>query len=312
MKLFRPNIHRRRNNSSGLLKNQPVDNRVKSRTVKRSTPRKSLFSTFSNRLSLSRMGMKKRALPKISRNQPRKRAFSLGYKYLIFFLALLALAGLLYWLIQQPYFKIQEISIEKLSTTNSVVFVTDQMIQEETKNWVNSSVFTFSRKDELKKIKDKYLPLEEVHIQVKFPNKVRITYKERLQKAMLKTKNDSLFLDEQGFLFASHEVVPNLPILEDSQNDWFVGSTLELQKFQFAISSVLSFNRLQLTPRNYVFEGNHDLKVVTQEGYTILFDTNKNFDLQFATLEVLLQDLKTTGKNYKQIDLRFDRPYVRE
>lgn len=227
-------------------------------------------------------------------------------------IALLTIACL-YLLFRSDIFLIRVISFERKDAEMNVVqLISQKDIEDESRYWSTFSFFTFQAENEEKRILSKFPVLEEFKITKKFPQELKVSYKERKQEAIVKAKNGNFILDSKGYIFALAREEVKAPLFEDLETEWQIGKTINSKKIDFAISTVSKFSKLDLHPTNFLFSGENDLVVKTDSNLEIVFSSLKDVDLQVALLEVVLKNAKIEGKTFKKIDLRFDRPVVVE
>ncbi|KKP70268.1 hypothetical protein A2X44_00995 [candidate division CPR3 bacterium GWF2_35_18] len=219
----------------------------------------------------------------------------------------------IYLLFRSDIFLARIITFERIETggnTSQLILQTD--LEDESRYWSTFSLFTFPQDSETRRILDKLPALEEFRITKKFPQELKVVYKERKQAAIVKAKNGSFVLDQKGYVFALTNDQIKAPLFEDLETEWQIGRSINSEKVAFAISTVSRFNKLNLHPTNFLFSGENDLVVKTDTNLEIIFSSFKDVDLQIAVLDVVLKNAKIEGKTFEKIDLRFDRPVVVE
>ncbi|KKP84846.1 MAG: hypothetical protein UR87_C0065G0003 [candidate division CPR3 bacterium GW2011_GWE2_35_7] len=206
----------------------------------------------------------------------------------------------IYLLFRSDIFLARIITFERIETggnTSQLILQTD--LEDESRYWSTFSLFTFPQDSETRRILDKLPALEEFRITKKFPQELKVVYKERKQAAIVKAKNGSFVLDQKGYVFALTNDQIKAPLFEDLETEWQIGRSINSEKVAFAISTVSRFNKL-------------NLHVKTDTNLEIIFSSFKDVDLQIAVLDVVLKNAKIEGKTFEKIDLRFDRPVVVE
>lgn len=239
-----------------------------------------------------------------------------GFSPLIrFFSAILLgsiLISVLYFLFRSNLFQIQSIKFSREETPSNIVLISEDILQKESASWLNYSIFIFPQDEEEIRILAKFPILEKFQIVRKFPHELNITFKERKQAAVIKARNGEFIVDENAYVFSQSNENIHAPVFEDLGNSWEIGEKMDYEMFSFALQIVSLFPELNLIPAHFNFENQNDLVIETDNNLKCYFDTQKDLELQFATLQILLDNAKIEGRTYQKIDLRFVRPIVLE
>lgn len=219
----------------------------------------------------------------------------------------------LYFLFRSDIFLVKEISFEyHKNPKNSVYLVTEKDIKNEIEFWEGHSIFTFPEKEEEKRIKEKFIALKDFNIKKQLPDTLLVLFSERSQIAIVKTENEELILDEEGFIFARNDKKNSLPVLEGSSEIFQLGKKNDSDIIFFAIDLLSKFSEIELTPARLVLEDFQKVSIQTEEGISCIFSSEKNIETQIFALQLIIKNAKIEGQHLKKIDLRFERPVIAE
>lgn len=218
----------------------------------------------------------------------------------------------LYFFFRSDIFKIREISLEKQDVGNKLDLLMEDTLKTEMQDWSSYSIFTFPQKKEEQRLQNKFLVIQKLQIKRELPNKLVVIWQERRQAAIVKAENGEFVLDDQGLIFALNQPGINVPLFEDLGKQFALEQSINSENLDFALKTVFRFSEVALKPTKFSFLENDVLQIQTEQNVECFFTSQKNLDLQIETLQVVLKDAKIEGKNYKKIDLRFERPVVIE
>lgn len=180
----------------------------------------------------------------------------------------------------------------------------------------NKLIF-FIFEDDFKKIIYKKNPLIASLILKKiYPSTLEIEIKKEKPIAQLIVNNGYLILNNQGkILFKKKEKDLFLPEINFYQkifdSEYSLGDTIDFKDIIKGLFFLKKINE-ELNLKCYLLDikGNNML-VFNLENNKIILSADKDKEEDFYQLKEIIKNLKILGKNYKEIDLRFDKPIIR-
>ncbi len=212
-------------------------------------------------------------------------------------------------------FAIKHISIRGVEASSRESFqkhVSDYLDKKQYGFFQNTNRFLFSQQD-LNTVLKEFFKFDQMHIERK-KNTLTINVSERSSRFIWSSNKLNYFSDENGVILKQEELLPGttplkLPLFVDRNNiPVHIGDTTLSSD---EVKNTFRFHELIKTMRIEPKETQVDrlagkwIGVVTDLGYTILFDATGNVDEQAGRLEVLLKDTVKDQSKLKYIDLRF-------
>lgn len=147
-----------------------------------------------------------------------------------------------------------------------------------------------------------------------WPNQVKIEIKERVPGFVISSNGKYFLVDEEGTVVSQVDGPENMLVVQDQEiEDFASGETLPSQKLAaFVLSMSRSWNGKVTSPIAEVkFPGKQSSEVqfVSQEGWSVMFDTTRSAVTQLNNLAVLLNKQIATRDRARlaYIDLRLSK-----
>lgn len=232
-----------------------------------------------------------------------------------------------YLLIDSQFFKVKdvEINLDKASCVNESDVRTQSGL-------LGENILYLNEINTIRKIKNKYLCVKSVQLQRSLPNKVTLNISGRIPVALLSLHHfqdssssaslileelfaapssseatESFIVDEEGIVFAKY-TDSNLPKI------YYSGEKLNLGE---KLGEGIIKSSLQILEKIKSFgvevkEAKIYSKILSISGnIQIIFDLEKNYEYQLASLQLILTEAKMINREMEMIDLRFDKPVVK-
>jgi len=234
------------------------------------------------------------------------------------------LGAITYILFFSPWTKISEISIsgnESLEVT-PIQEVVRLELEGKYFNWLEKNSYLLIREKSIeKKILENFKNIKEISVDKYFPDKLKISLKERMEVLILCNEDECFLVDEEGSILSDikmenfEEFGDNLLILHSEKNKEIKKGDMVLKKeffqYLFDIKKKLvdrleiEIDRNIITPR--LISG--DLRVKSLEGWSIYFDSSIPVEKEIKMLSALLVEKKEelNLENLEYIDLRSDK-----
>ncbi len=147
-----------------------------------------------------------------------------------------------------------------------------------------------------------------------FPDKIRIEVQVAEPIAILQASNGFFYLSKQGrIVFKRRAVEQPLPMVHYYQKfDYFArnaGETISFRDVIFGLYFLDAAQGLNLKVDSIDIDGMHMIVLHIGEK-SIFFTTQKDRAQQEYELGKIIHQFKIQGKEFKTIDLRFDRPVI--
>jgi len=202
--------------------------------------------------------------------------------------------------------------IEIVNSANaSPSFFSALELQKTVETWSAQTLFTLSPSKEQAKLLTQFPALKELTILKKWPRQVQLQYEERVPFAVVNSNAGSFFIDSQGVVFSVSKEGYSLPLFANELPDLSLGFQLDSDTWGKTVSFVTELPQLGFTTSSFDYSQDR-ISVQTREEVELVFSPARDLDYQLSTLEVVWRDAELTGKKYKKIDLRFNRPVVVE
>lgn len=235
----------------------------------------------------------------------------------LFILAFIVIA------INKGLFTVKQIEIKNNCTQD------DQL--KEALNLTGRSFFSLNSSEIAENLKRRFLCIKNVVVSKSFPDKVRLQILKREPVALLinlkeqeasgswqiteiaapfANETDELFLtDQEGMVFAKTSDYLNIPQLFVFKLKVAVGEKLtkEIINCLEILNKVKTFG-LRIEKG---WTDNNDLVVFTEEKSKIIIRLNEKINVQLASLQLILSEAKIDLKEVEFIDLRFDKPVIK-
>jgi len=133
----------------------------------------------------------------------------------------------------------------------------------------------------------------------------------------------ALLIVNQGFLNLSidgrilsktKEVYTDLPIINYyqklSSNSFQIGDRIDYKDIQQTLFFIDKLEQINLKPLTIDIKGQDMLLFKLSSEKIIVFSSQKERQFQIYQLEIIVKQFKIKGKEFKKIDLRFDKPII--
>lgn len=177
-------------------------------------------------------------------------------------------------------------------------------------------IFFIDEKEIEKKILKKNPFIKEVKIIKKYPNILIIEIIEDKPIALLSTNGGYFYINNQGKIIYKTKNLneEKLPLINFYQKfnfkDYYPGRKIDFKEINFSLFILEKMNEYKIKVNTLDIES-VGVIVFYLEDKKIFFDVDKNFYSQWSIFEKIFREFKIKGIDYKEIDLRFDKPIVR-
>jgi len=256
-----------------------------------------------------------------------KKLWKIGILVLIFFLILD-----LYLLFDSSFFKIKslEVNLEKIGCVTK-----DKILSEN--SLIGQNFFLLSGDFE-KKIKDKYFCIKDIHLEKKFPDKIKLNISGReavVVLVSLKTSEASIsgllenlstpssylvsqdnisqevLVDSEGIIFSKYEG-GTLPKIFLTASDLNIGKKIEEEVIKNSLNIIEKVKTFGLSLQEArIYSKNTLYLSPTTNLPKLIFALNKDINVQLASLQLILEEAKIDMQEMEFIDLRYDKPIVK-
>jgi len=225
-------------------------------------------------------------------------------KYLLFLLILGFFFALFY--IFELYFKIREVKIENGSSLMKIAGL------EEVKN--KNLIFLNTDKTAFY-LKKRNPFVNKITVEKNYPDKIVISIISYEKKAILTVSKGYFVLSGDGRILEKNEKKDStLPIVNYYQKlnyySYNTGDYVEFDDIKFGLSFISYLRELNLNADNLDISS-HDVLLFNVGDKKIYFSTEKNKAGQEYELQRIIRQFKIEGRDYREIDLRFNKPVVR-
>lgn len=131
--------------------------------------------------------------------------------------------------------------------------------------------------------------------------------------ALAVESSGSLFywLDEEGIVLAKTDKNDDLPLVLIKNDPVLeVGQIFQYGQNQALMSLIRGLKMHLVESKTLHLVSPREIEVWLEEGILILFNSEKDVDIQLDSLQLILSRAKIEGKTIKKIDLRFDKPVI--
>lgn len=156
--------------------------------------------------------------------------------------------------------------------------------------------------------------LKTVEIEKKYPNTVILHVDFYQPQAVLEVNEGYYFLSADGkVLYKGKQIANGLPVVHYYQKLNYVafatGERIPYKDLNTALFFLLKMRDLGLSV-NTIDISSVDMIACNLDKRTIIFGVEKDKNMQEYELGVLIKQLKIQGKEFKILDLRFDKPII--
>lgn len=175
----------------------------------------------------------------------------------------------------------------------------------------------FLNEDKIKKqLLIKNSEFKDILIKKKYPDTLIIDIVFDNPIAVLVSNNGYFYVNENGKVLnkIKNNNEKTLPFINFYQKlnfqNYYPGKIIEFKEIVLALRLLKKMNDLNIKVNSLDING-VGVILFNLEDKRVFFSTEKNIDTQWYQFERIFRQFKIEGKNYKEIDLRFDKPIVR-
>ena len=219
---------------------------------------------------------------------------------------IIAIIFIVYVLFFLSFFQIKEfIFLNEFDKNNEI----RNLITEENKK----SIFLFDEKKMEKYLLEKYIILENAHINRKFPDKILIDLKLREGIAIFISEDNAFLMDKDGIIFKKSEANNLFKIKTVNNHSFNLGERVineELETILYLKSELEENLKISLEEMTII---ENRINVKTKQEWDIYFSLRKDLDLQITELGLVLEKKISPDErgNLQYIDLRFEKIYYK-
>jgi len=212
---------------------------------------------------------------------------------------------LIYVFLFSSLFKIRKIEVSESRE------VSEQQIKD---NFSFKNIFLFTKK----KIKEdliKKIPLI-ADLEIKkdiFAGKIKLKIQERDRLGIVCQEESCFYIDSLGFLFEDAPQTSGSLILlikDFTEREFFIGKKIfeenQIGSISFIKENLFLETGIKVLDFNILFFPLTELKVVTNEGWYILFDLERDIQKQLLSLKAVLKEKIQEREGLEYIDLRIE------
>lgn len=179
----------------------------------------------------------------------------------------------------------------------------------------NKNNVLLSDEEIVKNIQKTNPSVKKVRVQKKYPNEIILTIDVHQPIAALRVHDGVYILSADGTLLERTKAKPSskLPLISSYQvfpyTAHYPGQQIELKEIVTALFFVNGMKETGL-PCEHIDIKSLDMIVCNVRNKTILFTSQKDATVQQYELQTIIRQFKIEGKDFKSLDVRFDKPIV--
>lgn len=182
-------------------------------------------------------------------------------------------------------------------------------------SYKNKSLIFLSEKELIETLKNQNPQIKKITVAKKFPQKLMIFTELYQPAALIKTNDGYWHLSSDGrILFKSRQKNPYLPLINYyqlmNQYSFNVGDWLTYKDLIMALKFLSALTEIGL-PVDSIDIAGYDMIVFKIGEKQIFFTSQKKEEEQKYTLKVIIRQFKIEGKEFKSLDLRFEKPIIK-
>jgi len=225
---------------------------------------------------------------------------------LFFFFTFLFFQGLFFL---DDFFKVKVIKIEVDSSFINLLGI---------ESLKDKNIFFILEDKEEKRLKEINPKIKEIKIFKKYPQTLNIEVKTYSLSALIKGNQGFLGLSEDGrilFTLKNQEKYSSFPFINYyqliNQTIYKVGDWIDFKDIEISLILLDQLKSFNLTI-DVIDIVNEDMIVFKlKDNKKILFTSKKDWETQIFSVFLILKHLKIEGKQFRQIDVRFDKPIIK-
>lgn len=201
------------------------------------------------------------------------------------------------------YFTIKEVVVDGFKDINGISLLKNK-----------NSIFLNTKKYE-DLLYQTNISIQSVSISKSYPSTININVEQAFPTAVLPVGNGYFILSEKGrILSKDRKNTSQLPIIHYYQKLPFQGyesgDTVDNNDILFALQLFTRLSYLGIVSDSIDIKG-LDMIVLKKGSIEYVFTTQKDIQEQYEDLKIIIEKFKIDGKQYKRIDLRFDKPIIK-
>ena len=236
----------------------------------------------------------------------KKKPFFRNKFFWIFISSITAAIFIVYVLFFLSFFQIKEfIFLNEFDKNNEI----RNLITEENKK----SIFLFDEEKMEKYLLEKYIILENAHINRKFPDKILIDLKLREGIAIFISEDNAFLMDKDGIIFKKAEANNLFKIKTVNNHSFNLGERAINEELETILYLKSELEENLKIPLEEMAITENRINVKTKQGWDIYFSLRKDLDLQITELGLVLEKKISPDErgNLQYIDLRFEKIYYK-
>lgn len=152
--------------------------------------------------------------------------------------------------------------------------------------------------------------IESIFIKKKYPDTLVITIIKREEAGMILAKNGVFKVDTSGFIYDTASSSSAGPVIHLEDKELNLGNNITHKTMLIAIQSSFMGKRNEIRFVD-VYEGeNESIRLILDNGVAVIIGTNRSAEEIVSSLQTLLKNITIEGKTVKEIDFRFDKPFI--
>lgn len=223
-------------------------------------------------------------------------------KLIVFIVIVFIIFFVLFFL--DTFFKIKEIQIE---SDNKKILGIEKLIDK--------NIFLLNEDVVTKQILKENPLIKSIKINKQLPSKIILSVEFSFPQAQIITGDGFFYIDDRGKVIKkTKEKLLSLPLINFYQKIYYqnyqIGQIIDFNEIKIGLFLLkkttdlgLKINRLDI--------GGDNMLVFYLDNKKIIFDSLKDKEIQAYQLEQIIKSFKIQGKDYQEIDLRFEKPVVR-
>jgi len=225
---------------------------------------------------------------------------------LLFFLAFLFLQGLF---LLDNFFKVKVINVQVDSSMRTLLGI---------ESLSNKRIFFIFEDEEERRLKEINPMIKEIKITKRYPQTLDLEVKNYSLIAFIKGSEGFLGLSEDGriiFNFKNRPKDSSLPVINYyqlvNQTTYKVGDWIDFKDIKTTLILIEQLKSFNLMIDSIDIASEDMIVFNLKDDKKIIFTSKKDWQTQFFSIFLILKHLKIEGRQFKKIDVRFDKPILK-